>query len=214
MREIIIILTVLISNHLLAQNISTIKNGTDIESITIEVLSFEIKYKEYDNLLVPDSILLKGEVSTFKYENGKEYLFYGLNPREDNRFGINTTFGGPTILVSLSLDYFITPSINLEAGFGFFGIFGGIRYHIFGNRDRINWTPYIGLYSIRALSFDSPNFIFLPNIEVIPGLYIPLGIQYMGNYGFTIGLEIAKITANIENNLPSITGAIKIGAHF
>jgi len=129
------------------------------------------------------------------------------NPRSSNRFGINANLGGPSLLLSLSLDYFFTPNINVETGAGIFGYYGGVKYHINGNVAEKNWTPYIGLNIIHI-----PEITLFSTTEARNGLYIPIGIQYLGNSGFTFGTEIAGLV--LDGAKTPVWGAIKIGYHF
>jgi hypothetical protein len=129
------------------------------------------------------------------------------NPRSINRFGINANLGGPSLLLSLSLDYFFTPTINVETGAGIFGYYAGVKYHINGNRAEKNWTPYTGI-----------NLMYIPEItlfsttEARNGLYIPVGVQYLSNSGFTFGAEIAGLV--LSGAKTPVWAAIKIGYHF
>ena len=132
-----------------------------------------------------------------------------VNPRKDHRMGVNLNVGGPTVLLSLSTDYFITPCINIEAGIGLFGYYGGIKYHIGGKNLEKNWTPYIGIYRT------TNTFFGLFGYKDV-GTYIPIGIQHIRSNGFSFGVEAAGlfINGNETNTPPPIWGAIKLGYHF
>lgn len=129
------------------------------------------------------------------------------NPRINNRFGINANLGGSSLLLSFSLDYFFTPNVNVEAGAGIFGYYGGVKYHINGNKPEKNWTPYVGLNIIHI-----PEITLFSTTEARNGLYIPLGLQYLSNNGFTFGTEIAGLV--LSGAKTPVWGAIKIGYHF
>ena len=130
------------------------------------------------------------------------------NPRINNRFGINANLGGPSLILSFSLDYFFTPNVNVEAGAGIFGYYGGVKYHINGNKPETNWTPYVGLYLMHI-----PEFTFInTTTKKRNGLYIPLGLQYLSNNGFTFGTEIAGLV--LSDAKTPVWGTIKIGYHF
>ena len=116
------------------------------------------------------------------------------NMRRDYKFGQNISVFGPTYL-SYSIDYFATPNINLEVGVGTKGshsrsrgvttggIFGGLKYHFFGNKE---WkaTPYIGFYASKLLKDDieSAHKTYLL-------LYAPIGVQYINSKTFTFSFE-------------------------
>ena len=197
MKKIFIIL--LISNNLLAQDVLTESFG----SVNLETLNDSFSKKDL-----------------LKIEENKTQIARGSNPR-NNRFGVNINMGSPTLLLSASLDYFITSSVNIEAGAGLFGAFGGMKYHFFGSKNTANWTPYLGLYIARSLtdvdaitdeifglssSFNAWN----------TNLYFPVGFQYISKYGFTFGAEFAGRILVPELAAAQIPfgGAIKFGYHF
>ena len=179
MKKIFIIL--LISNNLLAQDVLTESFGSE----NLETLNYSFSKKDL-----------------IKIEENKTQIAWGSNPR-NSCFGLNINMGSPTFLLSASLDYFITSSVNIEAGVGILGAFGGMKYHFLGSKNTANWTPYLGLfYSVNTDTYD-----------VYPNLYIPLGLQYTGNKGFTFAVELAGIVALVDESIP-IWGAIKMGHHF
>ena len=188
MKKIFIIL--LISNNLLAQDVLT----ESFESENLETLNDSFSKKDL-----------------LKIEENKTQIARGSNPRLNNRFGGNINMGSPTLVLSASLDYFITSSVNIEAGAGLLGAFGGMKYHFFGSKNTANWTPYLGLFYAYNLSiFKNTN------------LYVPLGLQYTSNEGFTFGVELAgRFLITYANNSYSsldyfvpLWGAIKMGYHF
>ena len=201
MKKIFIIL--LISNNLLAQDVLTESFGSE----NLETLNDAFSKKDL-----------------IKIEENKAQITWGSNPR-NNRFGVNINMGSPTFVLSASLDYFITSSVNIEAGAGLFGAFGGMKYHFFGSKNTSNWTPYLGLfyayYSLSPFNNENTNF----NLSVFnyenTNLYVPLGLQYTSNEGFTFGVELAGrflITSNnsfsLLDNIVPLWGAIKFGYHF
>ena len=191
MKKIFIIL--LISNNLLAQDVLTESFGSE----NLETLNDSFSKKDL-----------------LKIEENKTQIAWGSNPR-NNRFGVNINMGSPTLLLSASLDYFITSSVNIEAGAGLLGAFGGMKYHFFGSKNTANWTPYLGLYIARNLTdFDifgsSSGDVWNTN------LYFPVGFQYISKNGFTFGAEFAGRILVPELAAAQIPfwGAIKFGYHF
>ena len=189
MKKIFIIL--LISNNLLAQDVLTESFGSE----NLETLNYSFSKKDL-----------------IKINDNKAQITWG-NPRLNNRLGVGINIGSPTILLSFSLDYFITSSVNIEAGIGLFGAFGGMKYHFSGSKNTANWTPYLGLFYAYNLSiFNNKN----------TNLYVPLGLQYTSNEGFTFGVELAgRFLITYANNSYSsldyfvpLWGAIKMGYHF
>ena len=196
MKKIIIILLILISNNLSAQDVLTESFGSE----NLETLNYSFSKKDL-----------------IKINDNKAQITWG-NPRLNNRLGVGINIGSPTILLSFSLDYFITSSVNIEAGIGLFGAFGGMKYHFSGSKNTANWTPYLGLFYAYNLSiFKNTN------------LYVPLGLQYTSNEGFTFGVELAgRFLITSPNNsfslfdktydysdyIVPLWGAIKFGYHF
>ena len=195
MKKIFIIL--LISNNLLAQDVLTESFGSE----NLETLNDSFSKKDL-----------------LKIEENKTQIARGSNPR-NNRFGVNINMGSPTLLLSASLDYFITSSVNIEAGAGLLGAFGGMKYHFFGSKNTANWTPYLGLYIARNLTDVDAiiNEIFgLSSSFWNTNLYFPVGFQYISKYGFTFGAEFAGRILVPELAAAQIPfgGAIKFGYHF
>lgn len=191
MKKIFIIL--LISNNLLAQDMLDKSFGSE----NLETLNYSFSKKDLT-----------------KKEENKTQITWGSNPR-NNRFGVNINMGSPTFVLSASLDYFITSSVNIEAGAGLLGAFGGMKYHFFGSKNTANWTPYLGLYIARNLTdFDifgsSSGDVWNTN------LYFPVGFQYISKYGFTFGAEFAGriLVPELAATQIPFWGAIKFGYHF
>jgi len=66
------------------------------------------------------------------------------NPRIKRPLGLSINLGGPTFIASASVDYFILPALNIEAGGGIWGYYVGPKYHFKGNA-RKNITLYTGI---------------------------------------------------------------------
>jgi len=130
-----------------------------------------------------------------------------INPREKNRMGVNLDLWGPVNL-GLSVDYFVSSSLNFEMGGGLNAIHVGIKYHVMGFRNSL-WTPYFGAEIVYSF-------------EVKTGLYIPGGFSYIGNNGFSFGMEfgpwIRKLPGNTTNSINGLEfmglGALRVGYHF
>jgi len=131
------------------------------------------------------------------------------NPRLNNPLGITINFGGPSILLSAAIDYFVNSNINIEAGTGFVGFFSGVKYHFNGENDNKNWTPYVGLYLTHI-----PRITLFNSVPPRTGLYIPVGIQYLSNNGFSFGVEVAGITLKDIGGGTNVWGGLKLGYHF
>ena len=149
---------------------------------------------------------------------------FSQNPRKDNRFGLNFILIGNSLSLGISFDAFVSPSFDIEigAGTGTGGMisgrtgFAGFNYHLFGKSNR-NFTPYIGAFI--GVAGSPTNY---DQYKVQPSKFVyfslPLGIQYISDGGFNVGLEIEIINENkkilfSKNKIAAIFG-FKIGQHF
>ena len=129
-----------------------------------------------------------------------------INPRANRRIGIGIQLGGPTMICSAQADYFLTPKINIEAGVGLVGLYSGVKVHLSSSA----WSPYLGVKAT-----------FLPEIKLFggggwnPGLYAPIGIQYMSRDGFTFAFEGALLlTDSLGWAFEPFWAGVKFGYHF
>ena len=58
-----------------AQDVITLKNGTDINALVQKIGDIEIEYKKFDNPNGPNYILKKSEILMIRYENGSKDIF-------------------------------------------------------------------------------------------------------------------------------------------
>ena len=129
------------------------------------------------------------------------------NPRFKRPHGITLSGAGPGLYGSVSYNYFIKPTLDLELGAGPVTLFGGVKYHL-GGAENKNLTPYFGGYAMYIWIFD----IFDDDDNETPlGLYVPIGIQYTSLSGFTYAVEIAGLYA-VDEFIE--WGSIKFGYRF
>ncbi len=150
-------------------------------------------------------------------------LGFSQNPRKETPVGINFSVGGPGLSFAASLDVFIFPSVNVEGGLGSGGLgffsgsafFGGLKFHSDAYSSS-NWTLYTGGFLIgTSETFDSPRG--KEEGKNVGLFYLPIGLQYFTNNGFTFGYELAGIfdkKADLINDHFAIWFGIKIGMHF
>ena len=72
------------NSKLIAQDKITLLNGTEIISKLNEISDTEVKYKLFDNQNGPDRILLKKDIFSIKYENGKIEVYNSGNLNSEN----------------------------------------------------------------------------------------------------------------------------------
>jgi len=77
MKKILLILVALIGFGIMvnAQDIITLKNGTDINAFVQKIGDVEIEYKKFDNPNGPNYTLKKTEILMIRYENGTKDIF-------------------------------------------------------------------------------------------------------------------------------------------
>ena len=139
-----------------------------------------------------------------------------LNPRCLQKTGYDFRIFGPTPFLSISINHYINHNINLEAGLGLVGAYGGIQYY-FGKKEKKNLiVPYTGL---------NLGYMTLPDIEVGIGgssggwgkfmtFYIPAGVQLMTLNGFNLSVEGAMFAFTGYNSKVMPWGSLKIGQNF
>ncbi len=107
--KIFIFLTMLlfVSTGIKAQDVITLKNGTDIKAVITEVSDDEIRYKRFDNQDGPVFVIKKSEVFMITYQNGtREVINAGNQPvntsrnRATNKDDGRIRYGGPRVGVT------------------------------------------------------------------------------------------------------------------
>jgi len=152
------------------QKVNTLNNGQ----------LFSQQYAQLDTLEKVDSV-------NIGQNRGIQYL------QKTNLVAVNIL--GPTGFASISYSKFTTPQFNSEIGLGLIGFYGGIKYHKwikFGkNKDII--SPYTGFIYTHSsyLRPDTTGLLILN--EPTGGIYLPLGLHYIGSDGFSLAAELAKI---------------------
>lgn len=74
-----------------AQDLITKKNGTDIQAKVLEVSTFEVKYKAWDNLEGPTFILPTYDILIIRFENGTNHVFGMTSPGYGQNGGYYTS---------------------------------------------------------------------------------------------------------------------------
>ncbi len=152
-------------------------------------------------LSAQDSYLISSLQKTIDENNTKLYID-STNQRQVRPWGLSIYGGSPSLIVSVSADYFVNSNINLEIGGGAFGFFGGGKYHFFGKTTK-NWTPYTGVFLAVYGETVGTDYLF----------YFPVGIQYIGKKGFNFAVELAVTSESVFPDIPVWWG-VKIGYRF
>jgi len=82
--SLILVGIIFTNSKLIAQDKITLLNGTEIISKLNEISDTEVKYKLFDNQNGPDRVLLKKDIFSIKYENGKIEVYNSGNLNSEN----------------------------------------------------------------------------------------------------------------------------------
>lgn len=102
------------------------------------------------------------------------------NLRKEMPVGLSLYLGGASILGG-SIDYFVSPKVNLEMSIGW-NFSGGIKYHFWGHKP-ISWSPYIGAIANAKGKLGSTDW------DTRRGLFFPIGAHYIYINSFSFAIE-------------------------
>ncbi|MBR1834106.1 MAG: hypothetical protein IJ785_01150 [Bacteroidales bacterium] len=80
------------TGQIVAQDIITLKDGTDIKAKILEITPTELKYKKYNNLEGPTITILKSQVLIVRYENGENEVFNDSQKNTNNNDIHNSSY--------------------------------------------------------------------------------------------------------------------------
>ena len=138
------------------------------------------------------------------------------NPRCIYKTGYSFQFLGPAPYLSFSTNHFLNEKINIEAGVGLIGAFGGVHFFAGKKEAKSLLAPYTGI---------NLGYMTLPIIEVGIGgssggwgkfmtFYIPVGVQLMNRNGFQLSVEGAMLAFTGYNSKVIPWGSLKIGKNY
>ena len=162
--------------------ITTDKKDLDVKIIeqTDKLVRFKISGHEDGPIF---SMKLRS-ISSIDYKDNNIVPFFNQNPRYLKRFGISAGFvpGINENNITLTLDYFIIPQIDIEVTYGS-DFYRDLSYFTCGSRFHANtdlsakrFTPFTGL--IYGSSFEEEFF------------QIPVGISFITKTGFSTSLNL------------------------
>ena len=221
--SIILIGFIFNNGKLIAQDKITLLNGTEIISKLNEISDTEIKYKLFDNQNGPDRILLKKDIFSIKYENGKIEVYNsgnlnsenpnakpGINSNDDSKFDSDKSdfakkkmkkFEGPRIGATYINYGTVRDYLDLENKSPVITQFGWqFETRLFtaedGTSALLEFIPLIG-------GFDQG--LFLPSISILTGLRNATDAKM--SLEFAVGPNFS-ITKNWENKTAASVGLI------
>ena len=215
------------SSNLIAQDKITLLNGTEIISKLNEISDTEIKYKLFDNQSGPDRVLLKKDIFSIKYENGKIEVYNsgnlnsenpnanpGINLNDNSKFDPDKSdfakkklkkFEGPRIGATYINNGTVRDYLDSENKSPVITQFGWqFETRLFtaddGTSALLEFIPLVG-------GFDQG--LFLPSISILTGIRNATDAKM--SLEFAIGPNFS-ITRNWENKVaPSVGLVIAVG---
>lgn len=215
------------SSKLIAQDKITLLNGTEIISKLNEISDTEIKYKLFDNQNGPDRVLLKKDIFSIKYENGKIEVYNsgnlnsenpnanpGINLNDNSKFDPDKSdfakkklkkFEGPRIGATYINNGTVRDYLDSENKSPVITQFGWqFETRLFtaddGTSALLEFIPLVG-------GFDQG--LFLPSISILTGIRNATDAKM--SLEFAIGPNFS-ITRNWENKVaPSVGLVIAVG---
>jgi len=99
-----------------AQDVITLKNGTDIQALVQEIGEIDVKYKKFENPNGPNYTLKKTEILIIRYENGSKDIFSeevkSIETKNNISNEIMVDENSPHYTVLSELGFLITPSLG------------------------------------------------------------------------------------------------------
>ena len=218
------------SSKLIAQDKITLLNGTEIISKLNEISDTEIKYKLFDNQNGPDRVLLKKDIFSIKYENGKIEVFNsgnlnsenpnanpGINLNDNSKFDPDKSdfakkklkkFEGPRIGATYINNGTVRDYLDSENKSPVITQFGWqFETRLFtaddGTSALLEFIPLVG-------GFDQG--LFLPSISILTGIRNATDAKI--SIEFAVGPNFS-ITRNWENKVaPSVGLVIAVGTNI
>ena len=218
------------NSKLIAQDKITLLNGTEIISKLNEISDTEIKYKLFDNQNGPDRILLKKDIFSIKYENGKIEVYNsgnlisenpnanpGINLNDNSKFDSDKSdfakkklkkFEGPRIGATYINNGTVRDYLDSENKSPVITQFGWqFETRLFtaddGTSALLEFIPLVG-------GFDQG--LFLPSISILTGIRNATDAKM--SIEFAVGPNFS-ITRNWENKVaPSVGLVIAVGTNI
>jgi hypothetical protein len=172
------------------QDIINTKSGQQLNADITEQTDKVVKYRMSDYEDGPVLWMKLSRIDSIEYKNGFTDLLGYQNPRKQKPFGVN--LGGalaPAVrsgFVSSSLDYFISPQVDLEVSIGTsditsagFYFSAGSRFHLNSKYSEKRLTPFTGL-------------LFGSNYGD-EFCQVPAGINWLSEKGINVSLSLNEM---------------------
>lgn len=190
------------TGQIMAQDLITLKDGTDIKAKILEVTPTELKYKKYNNQEGPTITILKTQVLIVRYENGENEVFNDTPKSSDN----NVVYNNPNIhdymKYSEYKDFYDKSKYKRQigdpynpSGCGWASFFiPGLGQGIADEWGRAAWICIVNV----GLSTVSSYYTFVgiydaEDIPLVVGLTASLGKLVFDIWNITDAVKVAKI---------------------
>jgi hypothetical protein len=116
------------------------------------------------------------------------------NLRDLYESGLSLDIGG-VAFGGASFDTYLSNKLNLELSLGVIAG-AGLNFHFKGDDPDVRWSPYIGAHGGIIPEIDIDLFgDDDDDTTVRPNVYLPLGVHYISDSGFSLALEIGYMHA-------------------
>ena len=174
--------------NIFGQDIITTKDKKNMKVWIIEQTDKLVRFRMPDYDLGPILTIKNNRINKIEYKNGYIDLMGNQNPRKSKPFGVSTGIAyfisDEDGLLLGTMDYFLTPQIDLEVSAGsnmdekaYFSF--GSKIHLNQNYSDNNFTPFAGL--LLGVYYDEPF------------IQVPFGINFISKTGFDASFGMSEV---------------------
>ena len=219
-----IIITVLISKNINAQDKIFLKSGDKIEAKITEVNIDNIKYKNFSNPNGPVFTIPKKDINKVVYENGESDIFKeeGFRRIRINADVLAFTYNGPIsasyerLNESGKFGYEIPINIHMTEG-EFYGLTTGLnlKYYVSGRAKGFYVGPTLAL-GVFDYYYDYGDYDwgYEYAFSVIPGAKLGYQLQINNLFGINLGGTVGYVIPFKSNYQGDIAYSINLGINF
>lgn len=219
-----VIVTVLISKNINAQDKIFLKSGDKIEAKIIEVNIDDIKYKKFSNQNGPVFTIPKKDINKVVFENGESDIFKeeGFRRNRINADVLAFTYYGPIyasyerINESGKIGYEIPINVHMAEG-DFYGLTTGLnlKYYVSGSAKGFYVGPTLAL-GVFDYWYDYGDYDwgYEYAFSVIPGAKLGYQLQINNLFGINLGATVGYVIPVESKYQGDIAYSINLGLSF
>ncbi len=222
----IVIVTVLISKNINAQDKIFLKSGDKIEAKIIEVNIDNLKYKKISNQNGPVFTIPKKDIHMVEYENGESDIFKEKTIEfKRNRINLDVLvymYNGPLSISyerlneSGKIGYEIPINLHMNEG-EYVGLTTGlnIKYYVSGSAKGFYVGPTLALGAFDYYYEDGDYYFDYDTVfSVVPGAKLGYQYQLSNLFGLSLGGTVGYIIPFEGNYQGDIAYSINFGLNF